>query len=301
MIIPPVPTEKLKLDIVVYIMAEDYANAAIEFPEHINKYKDRIKIGGAKLILDGSPQGKSAWLTMPYENETEYCGYPIHTDMEVEQVLLDSIKGNYQILVHCNGDAAAQQFINEYKKSFNMTSDAGTDLRPVMIHCQTIRDDQLDEMKKLRIIPSIFIGHVYYWGDVHLKNLGNIRGNHISPVKSALDRGLIYNFHQDAPVTRPNMLHSVWCAVNRLSKGGRSIGEDQCIGVYDALKGVTINAAYEYHEEEQKGSIKEGKKADLIILDNNPLEVDKLKIKDIRVVETIKSGETVYLFKENTI
>jgi predicted amidohydrolase YtcJ len=287
-------TEKLKLDIVVYIMAEDYANAVAEFPEHINKYKDRIKIGGAKLILDGSPQGKSAWLTTPYENEKEYCGYPIHTDMEVERILLDSIKGNYQILAHCNGDAAAQQFINEYKKSLSMTSDAGTDLRPVMIHCQTVRDDQLDEMKKLRIIPSIFIGHVYYWGDVHLKNLGSVRGNHISPVKSALDRGLIYNFHQDAPVTKPNMLHSVWCAVNRLSKGGRSIGEDQCIGVYDALKGVTINAAYEYHEEDQKGSIKEGKKADLIILDNNPLEVDKLKIKDIRVMETIKSGETVF-------
>ena len=89
------------------------------------------------------------------------------------------------------------------------------DYRPVMIHCQTVRDDQLDRMAQLKMIPSIFIGHTYYWGDIHLKNLGVVRGARISPVKSALERGLIYNFHQDTPVTKPDMLHSVWCAVNR--------------------------------------------------------------------------------------
>ena len=172
--------------------------------------------------------------------------------------------------------------------------DDKNDLRPVMIHCQTVRNDQLDRMIPLKMIPSIFVGHVYYWGDVHMKNFGPERGNHISPAKDALDRNLMINFHQDTPITKPNMLHSVWCAVNRLSRQGNLIGEDQKISVYDALKAVTINAAYEYFEENSKGSIKEGKRADLVILDKNPLAVDPMTIKDIKVLETIKDGKTIY-------
>lgn len=109
-----------------------------------------------------------------------------------------------------------------------------------MIHCQTVRDDQLERMADLGMIPSIFVAHTYYWGDIHLKNLGPIRGAHISPVKAALDRGLIYNFHQDTPVLEPDMLRTVWCAVNRRTRSGKMIGPDQCIGVYEALKGITI-------------------------------------------------------------
>lgn len=127
-----------------------------------------------------------------------------------------------------------------------------------MIHCQTVRDYQLDRMVKLNMIPSIFVAHTYYWGDIHLKNLGPVRGANISPVKSALERGLVYNFHQDPPVVKPDMMNTVWCAVNRLTRTGQPIGQNQCIDVYDALKGVTINGAYEYHEEDKKGSLKAG-------------------------------------------
>ena len=127
-----------------------------------------------------------------------------------------------------------------------------------------------------------------------MKNLGSVRGNYISPVKDALEAGLVYNFHTDTPVTKPDMLHSVWSAVNRISRKGVLVGADQRIGVYDALKGVTINAAYEYFEENEKGSIKAGKRADLVILSANPLKVDPMAIKDIKVLETVKDGETVY-------
>ena len=149
-------------------------------------------------------------------------------------------------------------------------------------------------MAKLKMLPSIFIGHVYYWGDIHMKNFGPQRGHRISPAKDALDRGLIINFHQDTPVTKPNMLHSVWAAVNRISRMGNVIGEDQKIGVYDALKAVTINAAYAYFEEDSKGSLKVGKRADLVILDKSPMAVAPMEIKDIRVMETIKDGKTIY-------
>lgn len=144
------------------------------------------------------------------------------------------------------------------------------------------------------MIASVFVGHVWYWGDVHKKNFGEKRGNHISPVKDALERGIHVNFHQDTPVTKPDMLHSVWCAVNRLSRGKDVIGADQKIPVYDALRAVTIEAAYEYFEEDSKGTIEVGKRADLVILDQSPLETDPMKIKEIKVLETIKDGKTVF-------
>lgn len=286
----------LKIDVVAYVLSDEKGIDELlsEHSDAAGAYKNHFQIGGGKIILDGSPQGKTAWLTEPYEGETEYCGYPAHSDEEVEGVIKAAINGKYQLLAHCNGDAASDQYIRCYKKALEETGNPDDDLRPVMIHCQTVRDDQLDEMVKLQMIPSIFVAHTYYWGDVHLKNLGIKRGMRISPVKSAAERGMHYNFHQDCPVLKPDMMQTVWCAVNRLTKKGVKIGEEQCISVFDALKGITINAAYAYHEEDKKGTIEAGKLADLVILENNPLKADKMALKDIAVLETIKEGATLY-------
>lgn len=289
----------LKLDVVAYPQLSTGGAALMEaYGETYRTYRNRVKIGGYKLVLDGSPQGRSAWMTEPYlGGEEGYCGYPWMTDEEVEEHMMRAVSENRQILVHCNGDAAGDQFLNAYEKALEKTKNTN-DLRPVMIHCQTVRNDQLDRMAKIGMIASIFIGHVWFWGDIHVKNFGEKRGNHISPARDALDRGVKVNFHQDTPVTKPDMLHSVWCAVNRLSRGGNVIGEDQRISAYEALKAVTIDAAYEYFEEHEKGSIEEGKRADLVILDRSPLEVPPMEIRDIRVLETIKDGETVYTAPE---
>lgn len=288
---------QIKIDIVAYpLLSTGGKELCRKNPRMVKNYKKHIKIGGYKMILDGSPQGRSAWMSEPYlGGEEGYCGYPWISDEEAFEYAKTAIEDKMQLLTHCNGDAASEQFLNAYEKALE-TSDAPdkNDLRPVMIHCQTVRNDQLDRMIPIRMIPSIFVGHVFYWGDIHMKNFGPERGHHISPVKDALTRNLVINFHQDTPITKPNMLHSVWCAVNRISRQGNLIGEDQKISVYDALKAVTINAAYEYFEENTKGSIKEGKRADLVILDKNPLAVDPMQIKDIKVLETIKDGKTIY-------
>jgi len=286
----------LKIDVVAYPLIKDsFPEIIKQNPEYVHKYKNRLRIGGCKLMLDGSPQAKTAWLTKPYENSGDYCAYPILKDEEVFEYTKATIDENLQVLAHCNGDATSDQFISNYKKALMQSNNPNKEnLRPVMIHCQTVRDDQLDEMVKLQMLPSIFVGHTYYWGDVHMENLGIERGRRISPAKSALDRGLCINLHQDSPVTKPLMLHSMWCAVNRISRSGKVIGPEQCIDVYDALKAVTINAAFAYFEESIKGSLKAGKLADLVILDKNPLTVDKMEIKDIRVLETIKEGNTIW-------
>lgn len=290
-------SENLNLDVVFYALDDEYNKIHDLMPEYIDKYRNHIKVGGQKIILDGSPQGKTAWLSKPYEDEEEYRGYPTHPDDYVNKVVENSVFNGHQLLAHCNGDAASEQFLKAFEivaEKIGIEAYKLKDLRPVMIHCQTERKDQVDRMSALNMIPSVFIGHTYYWGDIHLKNLGSDRGNNISPLKWMKDKELIFNFHQDTPVTKPNMLHSVWCAVNRITRKGKIIGEDQCIDVYNALKAITINAAYSYHEEESKGSLEEGKYADMVILSNNPLKVNKKDIKDISVIETIKAGETVY-------
>lgn len=285
-------SKALKLDVVAYpLMSSGGAELMQKYGEAYKQYVNGFKIGGYKLVLDGSPQGRSAWMSEPYlGDEPDYCGYPWMKDEEVQAYVGQAVSESRQLLAHCNGDAASEQFIRAYEKADKTGKDG---LRPVMIHCQTVRNDQLDRMAKLHMIASIFIGHVWYWGDIHMKNFGPKRGNHISPAKDALDRGVMINFHQDTPVTRPDMLHSVWCAVNRISRGGSKIGEDQAISVYEALKAITINGAYQYFEEDEKGSIAKGKRADLVILDRSPLETDPMEIRDIKVLETIKDGETI--------
>ena len=245
-------------------------------------------------MLDGSPQARTAWMTQPYEGSDEY-GVPIVKTEDLEGYVKQALDDNMQILAHCNGDAAGDQYLGAIEKMLPLSDNPNKEnLRFTMIHCQTARKDQIEKMAQLKMIPSIFVGHVNYWGDVHMKNFGPLRGSRVSPAKDALDAGLVYNFHTDTPVVRPDMLHAVWTAVNRVTRSGAVIGADQRIGVYDALKGVTINAAYEYFEENEKGSIKPGKRADLIILSDNPLKVDPMAIKDIKVLETIKDGVTVY-------
>lgn len=287
----------LHVDVVAYpLCGECDPEEVFElFADCDGKYKGNLKLGGYKAVLDGSPQGKSAWLTQPYEKSGDYCGYPWMSDEQAESYMAQALKHHRQILVHCNGDAAGDQFLRAYANALEQYPEAADeDLRPVMIHCQTVRDDQLDRMKEMEMIPSVFVGHVYYWGDVHLKNLGEGRGSRVSPCRSILDHGLVMNFHQDTPVTKPDMMHSVWTAVNRVTRGGQVIGEDQKISVYEALKAITIHAAYAYHEEDVKGTLEVGKRADLVILETNPLKADAMSLKDIRVVETVKAGKTLY-------
>lgn len=288
---------KLMVDVVAYPMVNAGGREVLAANrERLGTYIGGLKLGGYKMVLDGSPQGRSAWMSQPYLNgEPDYCGYPWLTDAEAEQFARQAVDDGCQLLVHCNGDAASEQFLNAYEKALETSKNPGKSLlRPVMIHCQTVRNDQLDRMARIGMIASIFVGHVWYWGDVHMKNFGPRRGSRISPVRDAMDRGLIVNFHQDSPITKPDMLHSVWCAVNRISRGGNCIGEEERVGVYEALRAATLNSAYEYSEEDEKGSIKPGKRADLVILDRSPLEVDPMEIRDIRVLTTIKDGKKVY-------
>lgn len=284
----------LKLDYIGFVDIRDRENILPKMQGCIKEYKNHFKIGGFKTFLDGSPQARTAYVRTDYlGDEKGYRAYPAMGEEELEGLIEIALKENMQILAHCNGDAAVAQYLEQYKvakEKLNSTND----IRPVIVHAQLIGIDQLPEVKKLGMIPSFFIAHVYHWGDIHVKNFGIERASQISPAKSALDEGIKFTFHQDAPVIEPNMLETIWIAVNRKMKDGSVLGENQKIPALAALEAVTKNVAYQYFEEDIKGTIKEGKLADLVILDKNPLKVEVDEIRNIKVLETIKEGNTIY-------
>lgn len=263
-------------------------------------YRNHVKVAGMKFFLDGSPQAKTAWLTEPYyvvpEGEAEdYRAYPVHEDdNEVCDYFKECLKNKWQILVHCNGDAAIDQFINQYARAQKETG-IYDELRPVVIHCQTVREDQLDRMKEIGMMPSFFHDHVYYWGDWHLDSvLGPVRGARISPLASAQKCGIKFTLHQDTPVAPPDMILSIHNAVNRKTRSGRDIGPEFAIDVMEAIRAVTIYGAVQCFEEDSKGSIEVGKLADFVVLDKSPLDVEKEHLREIKVLQTIKEDTVIY-------
>lgn len=285
-----------KIDVVSYI---DYA-----FAQHMDSkwnsktYHNHYRIAGLKLTLDGSPQGRTAWRTEPYVlvphgAKKDYLGYPaLANDDDVIDVYETAFKNNWQVLTHANGDAAMDQMIRAMEPLAKKYGN--DDRRNVLIHGQYIREDQLDSYKDLNVIASLFPLHTFYWGDWHKEIIGDSLGNKISPVRTALNKGLNITIHTDAPVALPNLMRVVWTAVNRTSRSGKVIGEEEKLSAYEALKAITIWSAYQHFEDDTKGTLEIGKLADLVILDQNPLKVKPDDIKDIVVLETIKEGKSIY-------
>lgn len=283
----------LKDDVVGYLDVMTAADLVDDMPEYVGNYQKHFKIGGFKIFLDGSPQGKTAWMLEPYEGEKDYRGYPIHSDEALKGYISVALEKGQQLLAHCNGDAAAEQYVTQFEQALEEREEKES-YRPVMVHAQLVRKEQLERMKAIGMMPSFFVAHTYYWGDIHMKNFGPERASHISPVKDAVDLNLKYTFHQDTPVVPPDMMRTVYSAVNRISKSGQVIGEEERVSVLDALKAITIYGAYQYQEEQEKGSIAVGKKADFVILDENPLEVPVEHLAEIQVLATIKENEVIY-------
>ncbi len=281
----------LKLDLMLYPNIQSF-DASVQMLHNMPP-QNRVKVAGVKIFLDGSPQGRTAWMREPYQGEDSYCGYGTLTDEVVTASFEKAAELGTQLIGHCNGDRAAQQFLDCLEQA-EKTHPQLRDLRPVIIHGQLMGKDQLPRVTELGAMVSFFVAHVYHWGDVHLRNFGIERASHISPAKSALDADVKFTFHQDAPVIEPDMIETLWCAVNRKTKGDVTLGAEEAISVMDALRAITVNGAYQYFQEERKGSLAPGKQADFVILDRDPLQTDKTQLRDIRVLQTYKDGKCIY-------
>lgn len=262
-------------------------------------YQNRLKYQGLKITVDGSPQGKTAFLTKAYLTPVPGCnhdckGFSNLTQADVNQLFLNCYSNKVQVFSHCNGDAAVDMMIQAHQYAEKKLGKKDKGRRTTIIHSQIMRPDQMIQYKSEGLIPSFFTNHTYYWGDVHWDNLGSERASYLSPMKAAFDSGIRCTNHTDYTVTPMDQFFLLWTSVNRISRNGKIIGKDQRITTYQGLQALTIHAAYQYFEEDTKGSLKKGKLADLVILDKNPLRVKTTAIKSIHVVETIKNGVSIY-------
>ncbi len=267
-------------------------------PLYRKNYVGKYRIGGVKLTIDGSPQGKTAWLSQPYYIPPEgkpasYRGYPAATEQQVLDAVELAFKNDWQIEVHANGDAAIDLLIGAVRDATNRHG--AKDRRPVLIHGQTVRMDQLDELKTLGIVPSLFPMHTFYWGDYHRDSvLGPRRAEFISPCASVVRRGMRFTSHHDAPVANPDAMRVLSATVTRRTRSGDILGPDECVPVDIALKAMTLWAAWQHYEDDRKGSLAVGKLADMTILDADPMTIDRDKLAAIKVTSTWKEGREVW-------
>ncbi|MFN7734449.1 MAG: amidohydrolase [Pirellula sp.] len=294
---------KLLIDVVSYPdMTFSDTPFGMDSAWYSRQLKNGYRIAGVKLSFDGSPQGKTAFLSQPYfipphGLPSNYRGYPSIPDEEVNRKIALCYDKDWQFLAHCNGDAAADMMLGAIKDA-RATHGPGVDRRDVMIHCQTVREDQLDSMKEMGVIPSMFGMHCYYWGDWHRDSvLGAERAERISPARSAMRRGMIFSQHHDAPVAYANAIRILSSVVTRRTRSGDILGAGQCIPVDAALKSLTLWPAYHHYEEAHRGSIEVGKLADFVILDKSPYKVPEETLAELKILETIKEGTTIYQAK----
>ena len=285
-----------KIDVVAYpdIMVDrDYIKANVS-----RTYTNRMRVGGAKLTIDGSPQGFTAWRDRPYydpvgEYASFYKGYAAVTNEQVMDAVDWAFKNDIQILTHSNGEAASDLLIAAIKDATARYGEA--DRRAVLIHGQFLREDQVDSLQRLRIFPSIFPMHTFYWGDWHRDHtVGPVLAENISPTGWIRTRGMMFGTHHDAPVAFPDSMRVLDATVTRRTRSGDILGPAQRVDVMTALKAMTIWPAWQHFESDRKGSIETGKLADFVILSADPTAVDPETLDQLKVLVTVKEGNVVY-------
>ncbi|SDD41861.1 amidohydrolase [Ruegeria marina] len=287
---------KLPIDVVAFpdvLESRDYIAANTS-----QDYAGRVRVGGCKLTIDGSPQGFTALRDRPYYDPVGnyppgYKGYSAITMEQTQEAVDWCYQHGFQILTHSNGEGASDMLIAALGAAQRKFGDPGN--RPVLIHGQFLREDQVDSFQRLGVFPSLFPMHTFYWGDWHRDHtVGPVNGENISPTGWVHQRGMMFGSHHDAPVAFPDSMRILSATVTRRTRSGDILGPSQRVDVMTALKAMTIWPAWQHFEESSKGSIEPGKRADFVVLSDNPLAVDPKTLADLRVKVTIKDDQVIY-------
>ena len=260
---------------------------------HIKKLKemstDLLRLGRIKVVVDGSIQGFTARLKWPgYFNGSPQGLWYVSPD-QLREVIELTLKENIQIHTHTNGDQATELVLDTLENA--LLKHPSNDHRFTLQHCQLANSSQFRRMKKLGLCVNLFANHLYYWGEEHYgKTVGPERAERMNSCKTALDNNVPLAIHSDAPVTPLGPLFTAWCAVNRQTISGRILGESERISIDQALRAITLGAAYTLKLDSEIGSIEVGKKADFAVLEDDPYDVSPENIKDIKVWGTVQSG-----------
>ncbi len=289
--------ESFAIDISAYSYVSMLSDDEFESVTVEADYLGGVRLAGIKFSLDGSPQGRTAWLTEPYTEgppgaAADYVAYPTMEPEYYTEKVARLIRRHVPVLVHANGDAAMDLMLDGVEAA--LQDNPMVDHRSVIIHAQLMREDQVRRAAELGVVPSFFSTHTFFWGDWHRRSFGEQRAQNISPARWAIDHDVNFTVHNDAPVVPPDMMRLLWATVNRTTRSGYVIGPEQRLSVMEALHALTLGGAYQLFEDDRKGSLRVGKQADLVILDANPVLVDAERLQDIQIVETYSRGRSVY-------
>ena len=276
-------------------------DAAHLFPSSSANGDDFFKIMGVKLWYDGSPYTGSMYLDAPYldNNFTNnvlhipsgHTGIPLLTKNQLSSYIMKYQSEGWQVAIHAQGDIAIRDIMNVFD---DIGLQSENDFRHRIEHCILIDNESIEKMSKMNIHPSFHINHLYYYGDA-LENqiIGKSRADRMLPIRSAAENSLRFTLHADQPMFPSDPFSLLHTAVNRKTKEGTTLGKQNSISVYQGLEALTIHAAWQIKMDEKIGSIKEGKYADLVILDRNPLDSDKEDLRSIRVLDTYVHGNKI--------
>lgn len=286
----------IPIDVVTYV---DVLQDRDFIAKHVSlDYTNGFRVGGAKLTIDGSPQGFTAFRDRPYYNPPQgyragYQGYSAATPDQVFEAIDWAFANDIQVLTHSNGEAASDMLLAAIKTA--REKHGVKDRRAVLIHGQFLRKDQVATIQALDVFPSLFPMHTFYWGDWHRdRTVGPVNADNISPTGWVRERGMMFSTHHDAPVAFPDSMRVLSATVTRRSRSGDILGPDQRVDVMTALKAMTLWPAYQHFEEAHKGSLEAGKLADFVVLSADPAVVDPETLDRIKVLQTIKKGQVIY-------
>ena len=287
----------IPLRLELFPFQRDFAQALADGSYDPQDYNtDRLHMSAVKIIADGSIQGYTGYLSQPYHSpfhgDHRYRGYAAVPREDLFEQVLAVHRAGYQLAIHGNGDESIEDILD----AFEAAQDAypREDPRMILVHSQMAREDQVARMKALGVTPSFFSAHTWYWGDRHRDIfIGPERAAVISPARWAQEHGLRFSSHLDTPVVPMQPLQAVWSQVFRQTYGGDVLGPEQRIDVMSALRAVTIDAAWQVFQEDNRGSLEPGKYADLVVLSGNPLE-DPMAMRELQVERTLVGGATIY-------
>ncbi|MBF6616072.1 MAG: amidohydrolase [Candidimonas sp.] len=287
---------RIAIDVVAYV---DVMENRDFIAKNVSQtYTNGFRVGGAKLTIDGSPQGFTAFRDRPYykppeDYRADYRGYSAVTSDQTFDAIDWAFANDVQIITHANGEAASDILLAAVSTA--KAKHPAKDRRAVLIHGQFLRKDQVASLDKLDIFPSLFPMHTFYWGDWHRdRTVGPANADNISPTGWIRERGMMFSTHHDAPVAFPDSMRVLSATVTRRTRSGDVLGPDQRVDVMTALKAMTIWPAYQHFEENRKGSLEPGKLADFVILSKDPTAIDPETLHQVQVVETVKNGKAIY-------
>ena len=250
---------------------------------------ERLRFGPVKLMTDGSIQSFTARLRWPWYYDGHPNGLWNLAPVELDALVAAYHDADLQLHIHVNGDEASEIALDALTRA--LARNPRPDHRHTLQHCQMADAAQFRRMHALGLCVNLFCNHIYYWGDIHHDvTMGPDRAQRMDGAATAHSLGVPYAMHSDAPITPIAPLFTAWCAVNRMTASGRVLGAGERIAVADALRAITLGAAYTLRLDDEIGSIEVGKRADFAVLADDPSRVPPQALKDVRVVGTMVGG-----------